>query len=160
MDFGLIILFLLSFVVAIGSLIVLVVSRGLLAYPVSARQKGFVIVSCAFFLLVGSLTYKVHYLDDGLMGAVGQQNGENAAYFLNIGADPNTDAEGETALMMAIMNDNASMVKLLIAGDADVNRESKVFGDTFGQPIKPLQAALKKKNPRIIRLLRDAGAKP
>ena len=95
----------------------------------------------------------------GSVCAYGQGAPEMIPILVKAGADPNKNYIylKNTPLILAIENerkgfDHAVYVRVLIEGGADVNLRS-VKG------ISPLQAARKKNNPEVIKLLEKAGAK-
>lgn len=74
------------------------------------------------------------------------------ATLLESGADPDArNAEGVSALGLALGNDALGMVKLLIDRGADVNLPVQ-------DEVSPLALALERDQPQVVRLLVDAGA--
>lgn len=156
-DAGPIILCVLVFLCVVGSAFVMLITR-----PISNGQKTFFRNSVVLFALLCLFNYKVFYLDEGLTGLTELKDTPEALRRLRLGANPNASFEsGPTVLIRAIHNNNPELVKALISKGANVNETCRdVFDGMNMVTITPMKAALKMKNPRIIQMLREAGARP
>ncbi|WP_299213719.1 ankyrin repeat domain-containing protein [uncultured Aquimarina sp.] len=93
-----------------------------------------------------------------IVEACSQEDIPLVKHLLQIGEEVNTTSElGFSALNMAIIRNNISLIKILLEAGADINfQNTEVFG--FG--VTPLISAIKENNETIIKLLLNHGADP
>jgi ankyrin repeat protein len=91
---------------------------------------------------------------EALIAKTKDARGEDVAKMLvQAGVDPNArQANGMTALMSAVFNDQVDTAKALIERGADVHADAKGFN--------ALSLAVERNNPVMVKLLLAAGAKP
>lgn len=92
------------------------------------------------------------FIDEPLRDAAANGDAPRVKHLLAVGANPNVESEGSSALSGGAYNGNLETVRLLLAHGADPNRTSNF------EPQTPLQLAQERKHTEIVVLLQKAGA--
>jgi hypothetical protein len=92
------------------------------------------------------------FIDEPLQSAVADHDASRVKHLLSIGADPNADFEGYTALEEAAANGDVEIVRLLLEHGAKVEERNTWTNHT------PLRSARENKHPEAVKLLQKAGA--
>lgn len=117
MDFGLYILSAFCACVFLATLPFIIYALVFLKKKYKKIAIGIFVTILGWSSVAWRLTYQVHFLDEKLWGAVFYQDSDKVKEYLERGADPNTNFEGDASFSLAKKNGN-NEIELLLIGKA------------------------------------------
>ncbi len=118
----------------------------------TGKRKHTSIAATAVVLACALAGAPLHAAGSDLLAAADKGDVARVRALLGAGADVNAKtSDGSTTLMGASMDGNLEVVRALVAAKADVNAKAN-NGETA------LKAAAEFRHPKVVQLLKDAGA--